>query len=175
MTTKRVFSLDIATTTGWAFMSTNNIKTLKFGTIETSHKLSESQRLVYFREELIKLLVKLKPTHVVIEDVYSGINVKTLKLLAKFAGVAQECCASAAGVESYIIHNNTVKSYFKVKNKEQLFGFVVSVLEWEEKEFSFKKHNDIVDAIAQLMCYLDVVLEVKQFRKNKDYGYLYGV
>lgn len=171
----RVLSLDIATVTGWSFMFGQGRGALSFGTIKTSPKFNESQRLAYFRNELTKLLLEFRPSHVVMEDVYSGINVKTLKLLAKFAGVAQECCTSIAGIEPYIIHTNTVKSYFKVKNKEQLFHFVVSLFGWEEEGLSFKKHNDVIDSIAQLLCYFDQVLKVRKFREEKDYGFHYEI
>ncbi len=173
--TSRVISLDIAATTGWGFISGSKIEEIKFGLIKTNSKFSEAQRLAYFRNELFKLLVEFKPTHVVIEDVYSGVNVNVMKLLAKFAGVAEECCLSAAGIEPYVIHTNTVKSYFKVKNKQQLFDFVVEILGFENDGVSFKEHNDIIDAIGQLLCYCDTILGVKNFRSEKDYGFLYEV
>ena len=171
----RVLSLDIATTTGWAFMFGLAKSKFEFGIIKTNSKFNESQRLAYFRNELLKLLLEFRPSHVVIEDVYSGLNVNTMKLLAKFAGVAEECCASTAGIEPYIIHTSTVKSYFKAKSKEQLFYFLLEILGWENENLIFKKHNDVVDAIAQLIVYCDEVLKCKSFREDKDYGYLYEV
>ncbi|RLD65024.1 MAG: hypothetical protein DRI84_07680 [Bacteroidetes bacterium] len=170
---QRVLSLDIATTTGWAFNFVQTIDKFEYGLIKTNPKHSEGKRLAYFRKELIKLISKFNPTHVVIEDIYSGINVKTLKLLAKYAGVAQECCVSFANIDPYIIHTSTVKAYFKAKNKRQLFDFAVTLLNWDTNVINFKNHNDIVDSICQLICYCDKVLGVKKYREEKDYGYLY--
>jgi Holliday junction resolvasome RuvABC endonuclease subunit len=173
--TPRVLSLDIATITGWGFMSIPKVEEFKLGIIKTNSEFSEAQRLAYFRNELVGLLSEFKPTHVVMEDIYSGVNVNVMKLLSKFAGVAEECCLSIAGIEPYIIHTNTVKSYFKVKNKQQLFDFVVEVLGFENDDVSFKKHNDIIDAVGQLLCYCDTVLGIKNFRLEKNYGFLYEV
>lgn len=167
----RILSLDIATTTGWATYT--NKKKFIGGLIKTLPKWGEAKRLSYFRAELLKLFKKYKPTHVVMEDIYAGKNIKTLKLLAKFAGVTQECCITEIDIEPYIIHTSTVKAYFKAKGKEDLFGFVSGLIDWEDA--NFKKDNDMVDAIAQLMCYWDKVLKERQFRIEKEYGYLYEV
>jgi len=172
----RVLSLDLATRTGWAFTFCQTRSKFEYGIIQTNPKFSEGRRLALFREELIKLLSKLKPTHIVIEDTYAGNNIKTLKLLSKYAGVAIECCSSMARVNPYIIHTSTVKAYFKVKNKKDLFDFMLSLLEWEDdKGISFEKHNDITDAIAQLLCYCDKILGLWKFRVEKEYGFLYNV
>jgi Holliday junction resolvasome RuvABC endonuclease subunit len=169
----RVLSLDIsASSTGWSFCPVKDDNIIS-GVITTLPKYSRAERLVKYRIELTKLLKDLQPTHVVMEDVFASLNPKTLVLLAKFAGVTEECCLSEFGIEPYIIHTNTVKSYFKVKTKEQLFDFVVTLLDWQK--FNFKRDNDIVDAISQLLVYYDQVLNAKQFREEKDYGFLYEV
>jgi len=173
--TFRVLSLDIsASSTGWALILSPAAEKFEYGVIKTNPKDSEPQRLFYFRNELLKLLLKLKPSHVVMEDIYSGINVNTMKLLAKFAGVAEECCVSVGGIEPHIIHTTTVKSYFKAKTKEQLFDFVVELLGWESSAV-FKKHNDIIDAVAQALVFCDKVIGCGSFRIETDYGFLYEV
>ncbi len=172
----RVLSLDIsASSTGWAFGFGKVKVPVQHGIIKTSPKSSRPERLNYFKHELEKLLLKLKPSHVVMEDVYSGLNAKTLVLLAKFAGVAEECCYSITGIEPYIIHTSTVKAYFKAKKKEDVFDAISDIFEWDPDKFSFKKHNDVSDAIGQLLCYLDHVLNYRKFRAEKEYGYLYEV
>jgi hypothetical protein len=50
---------------------------------------------------------------------------------------------------------------------------VVTLLDWQK--FNFKRDNDIVDAISQLLVYYDQVLNAKKFREEKDYGFLYEV
>lgn len=169
----RVLSLDIsASSTGWAYVfGTNDIK--DFGFIKTSPKFDTAERLSFFRQELENIFDTYRPSNIVIEDVYSGLNVKTLKLLSKFAGVAEEMCFRKAGMAPYIISNKTVKAYFKAKNKEELFNFLADILNWPKDEISFKKHNDLTDSIAQLMCYCDKVLEFRKFRTEVEYGYKY--
>lgn len=172
----RVLSLDVsASSTGWAFAFGQARGKMQFGTIKTKPNFSRAERLAYFRDRLVKLLFEFRPTHVVMEDIYSGLNPKTLVLLAKFNGVAEECCRTIAGIEPYIISTNTVKSFYKVKKKEDVFSAIVELMEWEEEGLSFKKHNDVIDAIAQLFCYYDQVLEVRKFRVEKPYGFLYEV
>jgi Holliday junction resolvasome RuvABC endonuclease subunit len=171
----RVLSLDIATTTGWAFIFGQARGKFEYGLIKTNAKFSQSQRLAYFRNELQKLLLEFRPSHVVMEDIYSGVNINTTKLLAKFAGVAQECCLSITGIEPYIVQTTKVKSFFKARSKEKLFDFMVELLGWEDDDIQYKKHNDITDAIAQLMYFYHEVLKARNFRTEKDYGYLYEV
>ena len=172
----RVLSLDIsASSTGWAFTFGQARGQFHYGLIKTSPKFTLAERLAYFRIELIKLLIEFRPSHVVMEDVFAGLNPKTLVMLAKFAGVAMEVIRSVAGVDPYIIHNNTVKSYFKAQNKQEVFSMIADILEWEPEKVSFKKHNDIADAIAQLLCYYDQTLKARVFRFERPYGYLYEV
>jgi len=146
-----LLSLDIsAASTGYAVKFQNK---LEFGLIKTTNKSTEGERLVLFRNELINILSKYRPTHIVMEDIFGGRNMKTLKLLAKFSGVAQECNKAFTGIDTEIMHTSTVRAYFKVKTKREIFDEVISLLGWEDKEWSFNKYNDITDAISQLICY----------------------
>jgi len=52
---------------------------------------------------------------------------------------------------------------------------VVDIMDWQDEKLSFKKHNDVTDALAQMFCYMDDVLKTRIFRTEKPYGYLYGV
>jgi Holliday junction resolvasome RuvABC endonuclease subunit len=172
----RVLSLDVsASSTGWAFTTSKTGKQFDYNLIKTSPKNSLAERLAYFRTELVSVIKKFKPTHVVMEDVFSGLNPKTLIMLSKFAGVTMETIRSVANTEPYIIHTSTVKAYFKAKDKETIFNMIVDILDWKMEEVSFKKHNDLTDAIAQLMCYYDCVLEARSFRHEQPYGYIYEV
>lgn len=172
----RVLSLDIsASSTGWIYAFGQARGQFQFGTIKTNPKFSRPERLVFFREELVSLLKEFRPSHVIIEDVYSGFDPKTLILLSKFAGVAEECCRSVAGIDPYIMHNSTVKSFFKVRSKQDLFYAIIEIMGWENENLSFKKHNDVIDALAQLLCFYDQVLNVRKFRKEKPYGFIYEV
>lgn len=172
----RVLSLDLSlASTGWAYTFGQVRGISNFGTIKTKPKFSKAERLFYFRNELTALLQEFRPTHIVIEDIYKDKNVSTTIALAEVRGVAQECCFSVAGIQPYIISTNTVKAYFKAKNKEELFNFIVDIFGWNPNEVSFKKHNDVTDAIAQLIVYYDQVLDYRKFREEKEYGFLYEI
>ena len=175
----RVLSLDIASTTGWAFLNLmedcNSDIIIKYGVMKVRSKDKMVHKLFDLREKLKVLLEEFKPTHVVMEDIYLGLNPKTLVMLAKLAGVVEECCLSYSGVEPYIIHTSTVKSFYKLRTKKMLFDFIISILEFPKGDFFFKQHNDVIDAIAQLLCYCDAILGIRQFRYTTEYGFLYKV
>lgn len=152
----KVISLDISSaSTGWCYMVDGEL--LDYGTIRPKKSLDKPEKLVIFRGELKVVLKKFKPNYTVIENGFFGKNVKTLKVLSNFAGVAMECCSSTVGVTPYIMSNSTPKSHFKVKNKEGLFEKIVELYEF--KNFNYNEHNDITDAIAQGICYYDTILK----------------
>jgi len=146
-----------------------------YGIIKTSPKFNRSERLLLFKNELVSLIIMYKPTAIVIEDTFSGLNPKTLKILSEFAGVAKETCQQFAKIDPYVISTNTVKAYFKTKTKEDMFDVVVELLGFDIDKWTFKKDNDIIDAIAMAMCYTDNVLKLKIFREEKEYGFLYNI
>ncbi len=165
-----ILSLDIsAASTGWCYTS-NGKKFIK-GIIETKPKFNRSERLLTLSIELTKILKKYKPKHIIQEDTFSGINVKTMKILCEFAGVAKFTCQKVLGLDPVVIINTKVKSYFKVRTKETLFLFMCEI--FELKDLTFKKDNDTIDAQAQLLYYADEVLGKYKYRFDKEYGYLY--
>jgi len=165
-----IFSLDVsAASTGWCY--TLDGVTFKSGLIQTSPKLSRSARLKDFADKLSLVLLEFKPSHIVQEDTFSGINTKTLKILSEFAGVSKFICMEVLKIDPYIISNSTVKSYFTSVNKEDLFNFTCTL--FELNNLIFKKDNDIIDAKAQLLCYADVVLHKYKYRFDKTFGYIY--
>ena len=165
-----VLSLDISTaSTGWCVTKDGSLFTI--GTIPISTKLDNYERLAIFAFNLISLLNTYKPRYVVQEDIFSGKNVKTMKLLCEFAGVSKYLCYNVLGVVPYIISNKTVKAYFKAQDKQMLFDFICVLF---EKSFSFKKDNDMIDALAQMMCFTDKVLDIYSYRLEKGYGYIYN-
>ena len=174
MEAKRILSLDISSvSTGWSIYDGKNFIC---GTILLNKKIDNVIKLQKFREVLRILLLKEKPTHIVIEAVFMGINVRTIKILSEFSGVAKECCVSTLDIIPYIIENTTVKSFFKVRKKENLYHFVLSLFDLEEKDdMPFKTNNDIFDSIAQNIYYCDIVLDHTKFRIETVYGYKYDI
>jgi len=170
----RILSLDISSScTGWSFIS-NRRSSLKFGTIKPDSKITTTEKLHYFREELLKLFKRFKPTYVVLEDTFLGINPKVVKLLAKFGGVAEQAVYEHCKQIPHIMGNTTPKSFFKVKDKKGLFLVVLNLMGYEDDNLpAFSKWNDITDSIAQLFCYCDEVLRVRTIRQEKEYGFKY--
>ena len=165
-----VLSLDVsAAKTGWCV--TKDGKEFITGLIETKPKYERAERLCIFNLELVKLLKKYQPEEIVIEDTFAGKNIKTLKILSEFAGVAKFTCKKTLGVEPVIIANTKVKSYFKVKTKEALFYAACELFGHED--LVFKKDNDIMDATVQLLYYLDAVLNTHTYRFETEYGFIY--
>lgn len=156
-----ILSLDVsAASTGWAFLVKDNLKA--YGIIETNPKDGRAKRLQDFKNKIRELLIKYKPSFVVIENGYLGGNVKTLKVLCEFAGVAKMCCMDSLSIEPFIMNVNIPRSHFGVKNKNEVFDMVVSLYGLED--FEFKKHNDITDACVQGLCFYEQ--ELKKARKK---------
>ena len=157
----KVLGLDVSTkSTGW-FITKRSC-----GILAPDSNLSFEDKLVWFRMELDKLLSKHKPDTVVIEDAYyrPGFgNIHTLKALVKFAGVAQELCASK-GIEVVIITATSARKHccgtqegpFK---KKEVFNFFKT--KYNLDDWTFNKHNDITDAMALSWAY-------REIKKNKE-------
>lgn len=143
----KILALDVSTkSTGW-FVTKRSC-----GKIVPNERLSFGEKLVFFRQELEKLLRKYKPDVVVIEDSYyrPGFgNIHTLKTLVKFAGVAIELC-TAYSAEVEIITASTARKYCcgdheGVFKKQDVFDYFVDKydLAWD-----YEGYNDITDAMA---------------------------
>jgi len=145
----------------------------KFGVIKTKAKLDTAERLDIFRTKIIRLIKKYKPTVVVLEDTFVGMNPKVNKLLSKFGGVAEQVVFELLHFPPLIVSNKTVKAFFGTKKKDALFVVIAGLLEWDEEEYTYKNYNDMADATAQLMYVCDKLLEVKCIRKEHEYGYRY--
>ena len=172
MAKARIISLDISgKSTGWCYFVNGKLK--NSGVITTDAKMELPSRLSEFRARLASLLIDKKPTHVVIENNFAKINMKVLKMLSQFAGVANECCKTILAIDPYTMSNTTPKSYFKVKKKEQLYYVIVDFFELPD-DWEYKKCNDMTDAIAQATCYYDKLLRNK-IRIEKPYGYLFKI
>jgi len=169
----RILSLDISSkSTGWCIIEGGKLKTT--GIITTDQKTDWAVRLSEFRGRLASLLLDKYPSHVVIEDTFASKNIKVVKMLAHMGGVAMECCVTVLKLSPFIMGNTTPKSYFKVKNKEQLFYVIVDYLDLPKKKWQFKKHNDMTDSIAQGICYYDMTFK-KNIKQEKPYGYLFKI
>jgi Holliday junction resolvasome RuvABC endonuclease subunit len=164
-------SLDVSSTsTGWSFISTDD-NILKYGKIVPNKKSELTEKLTYFRKELIKVLKKYKPTDIVLEDTFVGLNPKVTKLLAKFGGIAEQTVFEYCNKAPYIMSNTKPKAFFKAKSKDLLFVLIKDLINFGNQDIRFKDWNDITDSVAQLLCYCDEILQIEKYREEYDYGY----
>lgn len=163
----KVLGLDVSTkSTGWFITKPS------CGIIAPDPKLSFNEKLVVFRNELDRILTKHKPDMVVIEDAYyrPGFgNIHTLKALVKFAGVAQELCASK-GIPTEIITATAARKHCcgaqegKFK-KQEVFNFFK--MKYNLDDWTFNKHNDVTDAMALSWGYREIQRVKKKDDKKK--------
>ncbi len=169
-----IVSLDVSSqSTGWSHFVRDKLKA--YGNIKIKSTLDKGEKLFILRNALEGILKRHPSAHVVIENGFAGRNITTLKTLSHFSGVAQECVYSTLEIEPYIMNNKIVKAHFEVATKEELFEVIVKIFKF--KEFNFKEHNDITDAIAQAVCYYNTVIkeiksdtkkEKSKSKRNKD-------
>jgi len=138
-----ILALDVSTkSTGW-FIDKENC-----GIIKIDEKLEFPDKLVVFRKELALLLKKHKPKLLVIEDVHyrrGFSNIHTVKLLAKFGGVATEL-ASSKKIKVVLMTPTAARKTLGTEGKvtkEDVFNYFNSEF---EMGWNFKEHNDITDA-----------------------------
>lgn len=152
----KILALDVSTkSTGW-FITKKSC-----GKILPDKALSFGDKLVFFRQELDKLLLKHKPDIIVLEDSYyrPGFgNIHTLKALVKFAGVAIELCASR-GIPLEIITASAARKHCCGKQEEKLgkpevFKFFVE--KYGLTDWTYDKDNDVTDAMALAWGYREI-------------------
>lgn len=155
----RVLALDIATTTGWAVIDAPE-KLIACGSFKIKPKLKYRDRMKVFKENMLALIEKYSPTHVAIEDTFVGVNPKTTALLNYMKGTCMISVpdhielhsALAVKIRSVVlppkpkVKKEKKSTEIKLKPKEVMFNYIVS--KFKLKDMTFKKHNDITDAIG---------------------------
>lgn len=156
-----ILALDVSSSsTGYAILRKGrwNKSQASFGIIKTPTKFTVPQRLVLFRNELHKLIKAVKPTHIIIEDVFKGRNVSTMKLLARFNGVAVELSRRQLRKDPTVVLAVEVRALLECgRKKEEAFEYICKRynLDWK-----FNQMNDVADALC-LALYAHKTLEVK--------------
>lgn len=83
----KILGLDVSSvSTGWGLIEDD--KLIEFGKINPMQKMSHAQKLHLFDVELTKLMAKHKPDLIAIEDVVHVASISTMKILARFNGIA---------------------------------------------------------------------------------------
>lgn len=157
-----VLGLDVSSSsTGYAVIRNGrwNKSQSSYGLIKTPPALTLAERLVLFRNELHVVIKRVKPTHIIIEDVFSGRNISTMKLLARFNGVAIEISRRSLRTDPHIALTTKVRAFLECgRSKEEAFEFIRSKyhLDW-----SFNKMNDVTDALALALYQYKILQEKK--------------
>jgi len=145
-----VLGLDISSSsTGWAILKHGrfyNREGVDYGWIKPKSKLEMSEKLVYFRVELIRLLEAAQPDLVLAEDTFFFRNPKTLKLLSKFHGVAAEAVRNTLGLSTEVVPVKSIRSELGTQGKEPTFSEIKK--KFKLTGWKYKTHNDVTDAIA---------------------------
>ena len=150
-----ILSFDVSSvSTGWSFIFDGKLKS--FGVIAPSKSYSLQEKLYWFKSEVGALLKIYLPDHVVIEDTYLK-NVKTLKTLMQFMGVINLECFFELGQEPSFVSPQTVRSYYKLKTKEDVFSYIQNKYKVKLKNYTFETGNDITDSILQGLYWYDVL------------------
>jgi Holliday junction resolvasome RuvABC endonuclease subunit len=144
--------------TGWAFLF--NGKLQEFGVIKLYSSFRLQEKLYYFDVQARALMKIFDPDYVVIEEMYLK-NVKTLKVLMQFVGTANYGCFKELGIEPIFVSPLTVRSYYELKTKEDVFKYIKNKYKVKLKKYDFESGNDITDATLQAL-YLNEVLKEKE-------------
>jgi len=155
-------SFDVSSVcSGWSYFVGGVLKGFGLITRPIIKDFSIPQKLFIFKKDADKLLMKYKPSHVIIEETYLK-NVKTLKNLMQFIGVLQESCYELLSIEPIFANTMSVRSKFKMKSKEEVFEFVKNLYKPVLDDYGFKDGNDITDSILQALYCYEYVLNAEQ-------------
>ncbi len=138
--------------TGWVFLEdrggtgTEGIRASQYGTIATKPTMSLGFKLAYIRTEFLKLIKKLHPQVIVLEDTYSGKNALTNARLNNAKGVFMLTAYEMLGTDPMCITAAVARKCLGFKNnKEDPYEFFQNMYKLKE---SFQKGNDITDAFT---------------------------
>lgn len=157
--------LDVSSTsTGWAVLKSGRFykrEGIDYGLIRPHKDYTLPEKLNFFRDELSSVIRRVEPTSVGIEDVFLSRNVKTLKLLARFSGVAIESVYefTKGGLFPYIVQVRNIRAEcWGTQDKKEVFETVVD--KYKLENWSFNKYNDVTDAIT-------IALYISRFAEKK--------
>jgi Holliday junction resolvasome RuvABC endonuclease subunit len=147
---KKVLGLDLSSSTGYAVFNGRE-ELVSYGKIVLPKSTPpHAERFQVWREEFIKLCEAYEPSVIVIEELHMTRNLNTMKILCGLLAVT--AMVAPEGLEFVMCHQSTAKKDIvkpalgRAKlNKEDVFNWAVQ--EYDLKDFTFKRDNDITDAI----------------------------
>ena len=119
-----------------------------YGTIEPPKGCTLSEKLVFFRDRVIRVFSELldPPTLVAVEDVFVG-QMSSAIILARFSGVLLETIKEVSGCEPVLLTATHARKVLGLpNNKEAVFEAIRK--KYKLAEWAFKTHNDITDSLV---------------------------
>ncbi len=156
----KILSFDVSSVcTGWSLLDNGKLK--EFGLIKMSRNYSMSEKLYWFKHNVRGLLKIYKPDHVVVEETYLK-NVRTLKTLMQFISIVNVETFNMLDKEPVFINTMTVRSHFGLKDKIEVFNYLVGNYKTKLKYLVFDEGgNDITDSLLQALYWNEKLNEEK--------------
>jgi len=143
-----ILGLDLSIAcTGWSIVDGTVV--LAYGKIVTKNLKTKNiqQRLKYITLEINSIVREFSPSMVVIEDVYHGVNVKTVAILNRLNGAVVATIPDNIRVEVVNASHARMIVLGKGKKHDKKEIFTWAVKKYKLRKFKFDKDNDITDAI----------------------------
>ena len=127
------------------------LRPLDYGAIETSSKLSTTERLLQIERQVTELVTEIKPDEIAVEELFFNTNITTGIKVAQARGVVLLSCAKICDklfeytplqIKSTVTGNGTAA-------KSQVQYMVKSLLRLKETP----KPDDAADALAAAICH----------------------
>lgn len=155
----RVLALDTSSTiTGWCLFV--NGKYFESGTIDLHKQKDSDLRVKAMCLKIMKLMDGLQPTEVVVEELTSMRNVRTVRILTRIIGSAYNSCL-VRNVSYAEIPCSTWRNIVNIKNKRRK---IVKELSIARASDLYKKYIDDNEADAINLC--DAYCILKKYRKR---------
>ena len=148
----KILSFDIATTTGWALLSTKGkYASLKYGSIEVNPK----NRIVEIYTSIKDLVKEHQPNIILIEDVFFSHNYRSFKVLSMMHSAVYLGCVAVYTPIILEANATAIRKAIGVKNTQRE-KIKILVMKQINKVFKTKiKDNDVTDALAIIVAYIN--------------------
>ena len=150
----RILGVDPGTVNmGWGVIESDNAQTayVNCGILKQQSGSEMGGRLLFFYEELLKIIEKYHPAVCAVESPFVGENIRSAFVLGKAQGIAI-LAAAAKGLRVVEYPPNLVKqrlSGYGHSSKEQMQTMLALLLNME----NLPKQTDATDALAIALCH----------------------
>jgi len=143
----KILALDVSSvSSGYAVIENGDLVKDAYGLIQPDKKLPYGARLVYFQNEIRRIIKLYNPEIIAIEDIFKGRNMLTFKSLSMFRGVAFKTIFEEINKDPVNIMAVEARSTLGLDPSKDK-AFKQAIKKFKLKGFKFEKDNDVVDAI----------------------------